>query len=48
MKHPHRVVNWLDGKTTYPIYVEISPTRKALKESYKLDQPTFISLKRNK
>lgn len=24
--HPHRVVQWLDGKTIYPVYLEISPS----------------------
>ena len=28
MYHPKEVANWLEGKTTYPIYVEISPSGK--------------------
>src|SRR5689334_10032440 len=24
--HPHRVGRWLEGKTTYPLYMEISPS----------------------
>lgn len=24
--HPHRVVQWLDGKTIYPVFMEISPS----------------------
>lgn len=30
MYHPREVVNWLDNKITYPIYIEISPSGRCL------------------